>query len=194
MLPNNLSLNTEKTAGCNNGILIHNIDMKIGSNRYINKAEVYHKKSSIFRSLVTPTEAYATPEVHSIKSWDRSIINIFNHGHFWSKELGYLTTFFGKMKMAGILMTIFCGGINAVAFGRTNYAFSKSGHSDAQVERKWHNLADGELQKAKDKWNEDRNWWSNGWVLSSISKTNKTLTSWTSNMRFYHTSGRKKGM
>ena len=160
MLPNNLSLNIEKTAGCNNGILIHNIDMKIGSNRYINKAEVYHKKSSIFRSLVTPTEAYP-----------------------WS-----------PLKMAGILMTIFCGGINAVAFGRTNYAFSKSGHGDAQVERKWHNLAEGELQKAKDKWNEDRNWWSNGWALSSISKTNKTLTSWTSNMRFYHTSGRKKGM
>ena len=37
MLPSNLNLNIEKTKGCNNKILVSNTDMKIGSNRDINK-------------------------------------------------------------------------------------------------------------------------------------------------------------
>ena len=37
MLPSNLNLNTEKTKGCNNKILVSNTGMKIGSNRDINK-------------------------------------------------------------------------------------------------------------------------------------------------------------
>ena len=72
------------------------------------------------------------------------------------KELGYLLTIFGKMKMTGILMTIFWAGINALAFVATNYKFNKSGQCDAEVEWKRYDLAEEKLQKAKDKWNQDR--------------------------------------
>ena len=41
MLPSDLNLNIEKTKGYNNKILVSNKDMKIGSNRDINKD---HKK------------------------------------------------------------------------------------------------------------------------------------------------------
>ena len=41
MLPSDLNLNIGKTKGCNNKILVSNTDMKIGSNRDINKD---HKK------------------------------------------------------------------------------------------------------------------------------------------------------
>ena len=42
ILQSNLNLSLEKTAGYNNIILISKTNMKIGSNRNINKAEVYH--------------------------------------------------------------------------------------------------------------------------------------------------------
>ena len=41
MLPSNLNLNNGNTEGYNNKVLVSNIDMKIGSNRDINKN---HKK------------------------------------------------------------------------------------------------------------------------------------------------------
>ena len=41
MLPNNLNLSIGKTKGCTNKILVSKIDMKIGSNRHINRG---HKK------------------------------------------------------------------------------------------------------------------------------------------------------
>ena len=41
MLPSNLNLNIGKTKGYNNKILVSNTDMKIDSNRHINKD---HKK------------------------------------------------------------------------------------------------------------------------------------------------------
>ena len=44
MLPNNLNLNIRKTKGYNNKILVSNTDMKIASNRDINKD---HKKLSV---------------------------------------------------------------------------------------------------------------------------------------------------
>ena len=44
MLPSNLNLNIGKTAGYSNKILVSNTDVKIGSNKNINK---YHKKSSV---------------------------------------------------------------------------------------------------------------------------------------------------
>ena len=37
MLPINLKLSIEKTKGCNNKVLVSNTDMKISSNRYINR-------------------------------------------------------------------------------------------------------------------------------------------------------------
>ena len=45
-VPGNLNLNIKKTVEYNNEILISNTDMKTGSNRNKNKAEVYHKKST----------------------------------------------------------------------------------------------------------------------------------------------------
>ena len=44
MLPSNLNLNIGKAKECNNEILMSNIDMKIGSNRDINKD---HKKLTV---------------------------------------------------------------------------------------------------------------------------------------------------
>ena len=52
MRPSNLNLNIEKIAGCNNRILINNADMKIGSNRNVNKAGVFHQKSIQSQSLL----------------------------------------------------------------------------------------------------------------------------------------------
>ena len=62
-----------------------------------------------------------------------------------------MLTIFGKIKMAGISKTILGGDINDLLFVGTNYAFSKSGLSDAELEHKEHNLAEEKLQKAKDK-------------------------------------------
>ena len=53
MLPSNLNLNIRKTKGYNNKILVSNTDMKIGSNRDINKD---HKKLPVTPSrMVIPT-------------------------------------------------------------------------------------------------------------------------------------------
>ena len=46
--------------------------MKIVANRNINKTEVYHQKSTQSRSPSTPIEVHAIPEIHSIKSSDKS--------------------------------------------------------------------------------------------------------------------------
>ena len=52
-----------RTAGYNN-----KFHMETGSNRNINKAEVYHKKSAQFRSPLFYLEAHTAPETHWIKS------------------------------------------------------------------------------------------------------------------------------
>ena len=48
-------------------------------------------------------------------------------------------------------MTNFGDGINTFAFVGTNCAYSKSGYNDAKVKHKWHDLAEENLQRAKDK-------------------------------------------
>lgn len=58
--------------------------------------------------------------------------------------------------MAGILITNFGAGINALAFVGSNCAFNKSGCGAAEEGRKRHDLAEEKLQRARDKWNEDR--------------------------------------
>ena len=70
LLPNNLNLNIGKASGYNNKTLISNIDMKIGSNRNINKAEIFHQKS---QSPATQSKAHAAPEMHLMKSSDKPI-------------------------------------------------------------------------------------------------------------------------
>ena len=53
MLPSDLNLNIGKTKGYNNKILVSNTDMKIGSNRDINKD---HKKFPVtLPEVVIPT-------------------------------------------------------------------------------------------------------------------------------------------
>ena len=69
---------------------------------------------------------------------------------------GRLLTIFGKIKMAGILLTISETDICALAFVKTNYAFIKSGRGYTETERKRNDVAQENLQKAKDKWNEQR--------------------------------------
>ena len=54
-----------------------------------------------------------------------------------------------------ILSTLLGVGINATAFGGVGLAFSMFRH-DGGKERKRHDLAEEQLQKARDKWNEDR--------------------------------------
>ena len=65
---NNVNYNLEKTVGYNNKILT-----KIGTNRNISKAEIYHQKS---RLAAAPSEPYATPEMHLMKSLDKPIKKI----------------------------------------------------------------------------------------------------------------------
>ena len=66
MLPNNLNLSIGKTTGCNKKVLCSKINMKIGSNKNINKNEVYHKKSA-------KAQFSGAPETHLMKRSDKSI-------------------------------------------------------------------------------------------------------------------------
>ena len=82
--------------------------------------------------------------------------------------------------MVSIWMAAFEVGINALAFAGNNYALSKTGSGDAEVNCKGHDLAEGKLQEGnvnemKIKWGD-----LNGWVLSSICETNITLICWIS--------------
>ena len=56
--------------------------------------------------------------------------------------------------MASLLFTIGGAVVNALAFSGTNFVFSKL-TDHGEEERKRHDLAEEQLQKAKDKWNED---------------------------------------
>ena len=58
--------------------------------------------------------------------------------------------------MAHKLVKNFGGEVNALAFLRINYAFSKNGQGDADGESKRHDLAEKKLQREMIKWNEDR--------------------------------------
>ena len=54
-----------------------------------------------------------------------------------------------------ILSTLLGSGINAAAFGGASLVFSMLKDDDGK-ERERHDLAEEQLQKARDKWNEDR--------------------------------------
>ena len=57
--------------------------------------------------------------------------------------------------MASLLAIGASAAVNALAFSGTNYLFSKfSGHGEA--ERKRHDMALEDLQRYRDKWNQDR--------------------------------------
>ena len=57
--------------------------------------------------------------------------------------------------MASLLFTIGGAVVNALAFSGTNFDFSKL-TDHGEEERKKHDLAEEQLQKARDQWNEDR--------------------------------------
>ena len=57
--------------------------------------------------------------------------------------------------MASLLFTIGDVVVNALVFGGTNFVFSRLTDHGAE-ERKRHDLADEQLQKARDQWNENR--------------------------------------
>ena len=57
--------------------------------------------------------------------------------------------------MASLLFTVGGAVVNALAFNGTNFVFSRlTDHSEE--ERKRHDLAIENLQRARDSWNEDR--------------------------------------
>ena len=58
--------------------------------------------------------------------------------------------------MASLLYTVGGTVVNAAAFGGGNLAFSMLRDHGAEEERKRHDLKEKELQRARDKWNEDR--------------------------------------
>ena len=57
--------------------------------------------------------------------------------------------------MASFLFTVGGAVVNALAFGGANFGFSMLTDHGAE-ERKRHHLAEEKLQRARDKWNEDR--------------------------------------
>ena len=57
--------------------------------------------------------------------------------------------------MTSLLFTIGDVVVNALVFGGTNFVFSRLTDHGAE-ERKRHDLADEQLQKARDQWNENR--------------------------------------
>ena len=57
--------------------------------------------------------------------------------------------------MASLLFTIGGAVVNTLAFSGTNFVFSRLTDQGEQ-ERKRHNLAEEQLQKATDQWNEDK--------------------------------------
>ena len=57
--------------------------------------------------------------------------------------------------MASLLFTIGGAVVNTLAFSGTNFVFSRL-TDHGEEERKRHDLAEVQLQKARDKWNEDR--------------------------------------
>ena len=57
--------------------------------------------------------------------------------------------------MASLLFTVGGAAVNALAFSGTNFVFSRLTDHGA-AERKRHDLVLENLQKARDRWNEDR--------------------------------------
>ena len=57
--------------------------------------------------------------------------------------------------MASLLLTIGGAVVNALAFSDTNFVYSRF-RDNGGKERKRHNLAEEQEQRARDKWNEDR--------------------------------------
>ena len=70
MLPSNLNLNIGKTKGYNNKILASNTDIKIGSNRHINKD---HKKLPPPDTSKAEGVVHAPPKMHLMKSTDKPV-------------------------------------------------------------------------------------------------------------------------
>ena len=57
--------------------------------------------------------------------------------------------------MASLLYTVSGVVVNAAAFGGGNLAFSMLGEHGAEEECKRHDLKEEELQRARDKWNDE---------------------------------------
>ena len=65
MLPNNLNLSIGKTKGYNNKILVSNTDMKIGSNRDINRDHKNLTPPNVPKKIVIPAVQHKPP--HNLK-------------------------------------------------------------------------------------------------------------------------------
>ena len=65
MLPSNFNLNIGKTKGYNNKILVSNTDMKIGSNRDINRDHKKLTPPDVLKKMVIPVAQHNLP--HNLK-------------------------------------------------------------------------------------------------------------------------------
>ena len=57
--------------------------------------------------------------------------------------------------MASLLFTVGGAVVNALAFSGTNFVFNRL-TNHGEKEQKTHDLAEEQLEKARDKWNEDQ--------------------------------------
>ena len=73
MLPSNVNLSIENTAGYNNKTLISNTNTKISSNKNVSKTEICYKKFNKSRLPGTLVEAHAASQMDSMKTLDKSI-------------------------------------------------------------------------------------------------------------------------
>ena len=138
MLPSNLILNIRRTKGYNNKILVSNTDMKIGSNRDINRDHKNLTPPNVPKKIVIPAVQHKPP--HNLKM---------------------LTEKHNDEKLAITLLIVGTGLIayhfwlNALAFSGTNFVFSRLTDHGAE-ERKRHDLALEKLQRVRDEWNRDQ--------------------------------------
>ena len=153
MLPRNLNLNIGKKEGYNNKNLVSNTDMKIGSNKDINRDL---KKFPVAKPNVARHDPVGglrrsynlnlnmLTEKHNDEKLPITFL-IIGTGliayHFWSK-----------------IFTVSGAVVNVLAFSGTNFIFSRFTHHGAR-ERKRHDLAEEKPQRARDEWNKNRIKW-----------------------------------
>ena len=160
-------------------VLITNIDIKFDSNRNINQAEIYHKKSTRFWSpVILPKRMvplkYITWRAQISKK--KTLLAI--------KKCLQKNTVMKHWLLQFWRMNASVGSDNV--FVKSSYDETEATPA-SQIERKDRTKQFNFVNRRLCQKNGTKvyiNWWSNGWELSRIYKTNKTFTSWTLITRF----------
>ena len=148
MLPRDLNLNIGKMKGYNNKILVSNTDMKIGSNRDINKD---HKKlpPPDGPKIGIPEVRHNNPKMLTENHNDEKlVITLLIVG------TGLTTYHFRQKNKWRYYSQSWCRG-KCISFIGTNFIFSRF-TDHGEKERQRHDLAEEKLQMARDEWNRDR--------------------------------------